>query len=134
MQRILPILSDSRVLNPIEALSVDQCQNSSSSMWPAQQLEPSQLCLMKCICSVGHSAWLPQQACGSDPAIAIPDVHFLQVDVVKALTEIFPTGGPPADVILKDIKAGEALLHVIGGVLLPTSLVRHPLGLSRSAA
>lgn len=49
---------------------------------------------------------------------------FFQLDVVQAIAEILPTGGPPADVILKDIKAGEAILHVISGVLIPSTKVR----------
>ena len=48
----------------------------------------------------------------------------VQVDAIKLLTELFPTGGPPAEFILKDIKAGEAILHIISGVLIPTSEVR----------
>lgn len=46
-----------------------------------------------------------------------------QVDVVQALTQILPTGGLPASIIEKDIKAGEAILQIISGVLIPTSEV-----------
>ena len=44
-----------------------------------------------------------------------------QAKVVQAITEILPTGGPPARVLIKDIKAGESLLHIISGVLIPTT-------------
>ena len=47
-----------------------------------------------------------------------------QLDIIQAIKEFFPTGGPAADVIKKDIKTGEAILHIIGGVLIPTSKVR----------
>lgn len=44
-----------------------------------------------------------------------------QVELVQALGEIMPTGGPAAKVIEKDIQAGEALINVISSVLIPTT-------------
>lgn len=55
-----------------------------------------------------------------------------QVNVVKAITQILPTGGPPASIIEKDIKAGEAILQIIGGVLIPTSEVHFHITSSRA--
>ncbi|KAK9800270.1 hypothetical protein WJX73_000195 [Symbiochloris irregularis] len=48
----------------------------------------------------------------------------IKINVVKAITTIIPTGGPPASIIEKDIKAGQAILQIISGVLIPTSEVQ----------
>ena len=51
--------------------------------------------------------------------------YLLQVNVVKEIMTLLPTGGPPVSVLEKDIKIGEALLQKISGILIPSSLVSH---------
>ena len=47
----------------------------------------------------------------------------LQVNVVKEILTLFPTGGPPVAVLEKDIKAGQAIVQTLSGILIPASLV-----------
>ena len=53
----------------------------------------------------------------------VSTVLLLQVNVVKEILTLFPTGGPPVAVLEKDIKAGQAIVQTLSGILIPASLV-----------
>lgn len=46
-----------------------------------------------------------------------------QINVVNAIMTLLPTGGPPISVLQQDVQAGEGLVQVLSGILIPSSLV-----------